>query len=367
MKRSALLFVILTSFIFSCANQETQQTLKSSNPEAELKFSTNPFVISQENRQNNNINVLVFTKTEGFRHENISEGLKGLRILSDQENWNMTTTEDSRFFNIPFLSEFDVVIFLNTTGDILNELEEAAFESYIKSGGGFLGIHAAADTEYDWPFYQELISAQFLGHQPTQQARLKVHQETHHPSINHLDEVWTLTDEWYYFKEPLKPHAMVLMEIDDSSITEKSPTGQNYPIAWAHQKFEGRVVYTGIGHTKELFSDPIYLEHLKKSIQWSAGKYEIKQIKTWQNLLDYDLTHWDKYLGVPHESVTLPFEFPKQKDVRQGQALGLNNDPLNVFSIEKGVDGEPILHITGEIYGSLTYPSDEPIFEFKRF
>ena len=139
----------------------------------------------------------------------------------------MTTTEDATYFNDKFLSKIDVVVFFNTTGDILNSSEEIALEGFIKSGGGFLGIHAAADTEYDWPFYQELIAAHFASHPPTQKARLIVHQETNHPAIGHLGNEWSLRDEWYSFKEPLKSHATLLMEVDDSSLSGKIPLTQN--------------------------------------------------------------------------------------------------------------------------------------------
>ncbi|MCB0642313.1 MAG: ThuA domain-containing protein [Phaeodactylibacter sp.] len=300
------------------------------------------------------LNVLVFTKTTAYRHQNIPEGIKAFRSLADQENWNLTATEDPGFFNEAYLEKVDVVLFFNTSGDILNPAEEKAFEAYIRNGGGFVGIHAAADTEEDWPFYQELVGAYFDSHPPVQEARLLVRQATQHPAINHLHQDWTPTDEWYYFKAPLKSHATVLLELDESSVTGKAPTGQPHPIAWAHQKFGGRMLYTGIGHTAAQFSNPVYLEHLIRSVQWAGGQYEIAQPNTWQDLLDPELSQWDSYLGVPHESVTLPFDFPKQADVTKGKALGLNKDPLQVFSIETGAQGEPILHITGEIYGGLT-------------
>ena len=226
--------------------------------------------------ENDSLNVLVFSKTEGYRHDNIKIGVAGFRTLAAKKSWKMTTTEDASYFNNKFLSKVDVVIFFNTTGDVLNSSQEIALEAFIKNGGGFLGIHAAADTEYDWPFYQELIAAHFASHPRTQHARLIVHQETNHPAIGHLGNEWLLRDEWYFFKEPLKSHATLLMEVDDSSLSGKIPLIQVHPIAWAHEKFGGRAMYTGIGHTAEQFSDPVYLEHITRSIEW-VGENAVKK------------------------------------------------------------------------------------------
>ena len=226
--------------------------------------------------ENDTLNVLVFSKTQGYRHQNIKIGLAGFRTLAANKSWKMTTTEDATYFNDKFLSKIDVVVFFNTTGDILNSSEEIALEGFIKSGGGFLGIHAAADTEYDWLFYQELIAAHFASHPPTQKARLIVHQETNHPAIGHLGNEWSLRDEWYSFKEPLKSHATLLMEVDDSSLSGKIPLTESHPIAWAHEKFSGRSMYTGIGHTAEQFSDPVYLEHIARSVEW-VGRVILKK------------------------------------------------------------------------------------------
>jgi type 1 glutamine amidotransferase len=224
--------------------------------------------VSEEKKS---LKILVFTKTEGYRHENIKTGIEVLKNVAIKQRWMMTATEDANYFNKIFLSKIDVVVFFNTTGDILNSSEEIALESYIKNGGGFLGIHAAADTEYDWLFYQELIAAHFASHPPTQKARLIVHKETNHPAIRHLGNEWLLRDEWYSFRAPLKSHATLLMEVDDSSLTGKIPLTRVHPIAWAHDKFGGRAMYTGIGHTTAQFSDPVYLEHIILSIKW-AGK-----------------------------------------------------------------------------------------------
>ena len=311
------------------------------------------------------LNVLVFSKTDGFRHLSIPEGIKYLREISDEQSWKMTATEDASFFNVDYLKKVDVVIFLNTTGNVLNKKQEGAFENYIKKGGGFVGVHSASDTELNWSFYHELIGAQFKSHPRTQEARLIVNQNSNHPALSPLGKAWVTTDEWYYFKDAVKPYCNVLLELDESTIKGKGNSEKSHPIAWYHEKFGGRTFYTGLGHTKEQYTSTFFREHLKHGILWAGKRYEIKAPKKWVNLLDKDLTHWERYIGVPHTSVTLPFKFPKKKDVRKGRALGLNNDPLNVFSIEKDKEGNPNLHITGEIYGGLTTKNHYQNYHFK--
>ncbi|WP_303315282.1 ThuA domain-containing protein [Flavivirga abyssicola] len=311
------------------------------------------------------LNILVFTKTAGFRHTSIPEGIKALRTLSDEQLWNMTATEDASFFNPGYLEKIDVVIFMNTTGDILNEKQEKAFENYIKKGGGFVGIHGATHTELNWNFYYDLVGAQFEKHPKIQEARLIVHQDTKHPAINMLDNEWVTTDEWYYFKEPLKSHCKVLLDIDESTIVGSPNSGSSHPIAWYHEKFNGRVFYTGLGHTNEQYSNPFFIEHLKNGVLWAGKLYDISLSNQWINLLDEDLTAWDKYIGVPHTSVDLPFDFPKSDDVTKGTPLGLNNDVLNVFSVGQNKEKENILNITGEIYGGLTTKHMYQNYHFK--
>lgn len=311
------------------------------------------------------LNILVFTKTVGFRHNSIPEGIKSLRQISDEQLWQMTATEDASFFNKDYLKNIDVVVFLNTTGDVLNSNQEKAFENFIKSGGGFVGIHAAADTEFDWVFYHDLVGAQFDNHPHTQEARLKVHHNTNHPALNSLGDEWTTTDEWYYFKNPIKSHINVILELDESTIEGSASTGKPHPMAWYHDKLGGRAFYTGLGHTNEQYANPVFKEHLKLGLLWAGKKFNIQEPTEWTNLLDEDLSLWDKYMGVPHKSVSLPFEFPKSDDVRKGKPLGLNNDPLNVFSVKKDKNEEPILTITGEIYGGLTTKKMYQNYHFK--
>ena len=117
--------------------------------------------------------VLVFSKTKGYRHEAIGVGKETLLALGKQNGFEVDTTENSAFFNEDSLKRYRAVIFLNTTQDVLDPVQQADFKRFIEAGGGFMGIHAAADTEYEWPWYGDLVGAYFKSHPKTQQAKFK--------------------------------------------------------------------------------------------------------------------------------------------------------------------------------------------------
>ncbi len=110
--------------------------------------------------------MLVFSKTAGFRHSSIDEGHAAIEQLGDQHDFQVDHTEDATAFRADVLSHYDSVVWLSTTGDVLNAAQQTAFEDYIKAGDGYTGIHSAADTEYDWKWYGRLVGAYFLSHPP---------------------------------------------------------------------------------------------------------------------------------------------------------------------------------------------------------
>ncbi len=159
--------------------------------------------------------ILVFAKTEKFRHASIPKGKEALLLMGKQNNFLVDTTEDASFFTAEKLKQYDAVVFLSTTGNVLNDEQQAAFESFIKSGKGFVGIHAAADTEYEWPWYNKLVGAYFVSHPKQQKAKLTV-TDHKHASTKHLPQVWERFDEWYNYKSR-NNDVKVLMTIDESS------------------------------------------------------------------------------------------------------------------------------------------------------
>ncbi|MEU9957876.1 ThuA domain-containing protein [Streptomyces sp. NPDC050982] len=216
--------------------------------------------------------VLVFSKTAGFRHDSIPEGVAAVKSLGAENGFTVDATEDARAFSSRNLARYDAVVFLSTTGDVLNEAQQRAFEGYIKRGGGYVGIHAAADTEYDWEFYGGLAGAYFQSHPAIQPARIEV-EDRAHPATSHLGESWNRTDEWYNYRSNPRDRAHVLASLDESSYSGGTMSG-DHPIAWCQEYRGGRAFYTGSGHTKESYADPAFRQHLLGGIRWTVGAAE---------------------------------------------------------------------------------------------
>jgi len=212
--------------------------------------------------------VLVFSKTTGFRHSSIPNGIAAIQQLGAKNGFSVTATEDSSLFTAANLAKYKVVVFLSTTGDILDADQKAAFESYIHKGGGFAGVHAATDTEYKWPFYGKLVGAYFLSHPKIQTATVDVTDRTH-PSTAALPATLTRTDEWYNFRVNPRGQVHVLAVVDEKSYT--GGTMGDHPVAWCHEFEGGRAWYTAMGHTEESYAEPLFLDHLLGGIRSAAG------------------------------------------------------------------------------------------------
>ncbi|MHA4894510.1 ThuA domain-containing protein [Pedobacter sp. PWIIR3] len=219
-------------------------------------------VSAQKNR------VLVFSKTAGFHHSSIDVGMAAIQKLGAENKFAVDTTRDASNFNTANLKKYKAVIFLNTTGDALNNEEQTAFEQYIKSGNGFVGVHSATDTEYDWAWYGKLVGAYFVSHPAQQTATLNVVDRTT-IATKHLPAVWSRKDEWYNFKN-IAPDLNVLITIDETSYTG-GINGATHPMAWYHNYDGGRAFYTELGHVEESYADPLYLNHLLGGIKYALG------------------------------------------------------------------------------------------------
>ncbi|WP_318311220.1 ThuA domain-containing protein [Flagellimonas crocea] len=212
--------------------------------------------------------VLVFTKTEGWRHKSIEKGVQTLRELGRQNGFVALQTESGEDFTAQNLKNYKLVVFLNTTLDVLDNAKQTAFEGYIQGGGSFLGIHSACDTEYDWPWYGKLVGGYFDSHPNdpnVRQATIDVVNKAH-PSTEHLPDSWSRSDEWYNYKN-LNPNTTVLLNLDESSY-EGGTNGSNHPIAWYHEFDGGRAFYTGGGHTEDSYDEPMFRQHLLGAIEW---------------------------------------------------------------------------------------------------
>jgi type 1 glutamine amidotransferase len=222
--------------------------------------------------------ILVFCKTSGFHHDAIEEGKAAILQLGKENNFDVDTTSDASNFTKQNLQQYAAVVFLNTTGDVLDPKQQQAFEQYIKSGKGFVGIHAATDTEYDWPWYGNLVGAYFVKHPKQQVATLKVvNQNT--IATRHLPKEWTRKDEWYNFKWMSPNKLNILITIDESTYEPgEGKMGANHPMSWYQAYDGGRSFYTELGHTKESYADPLYLKHILGGLQYAIGskKMEVK-------------------------------------------------------------------------------------------
>lgn len=213
--------------------------------------------------------LLIFSKTEGYRHASISSGISAIKQLGEENNFTVDATEDASDFTFDHLSNYDAVIFLSTTGNVLNTSQQSAFERYIQFGGGFLGIHAASDTEYDWSWYGELVGAYFDSHPQIQEATIEVADKVH-PSTKSLPDRWTRTDEWYNFGSNPRGDVHVLATLDEDSYSGGN-MGYDHPISWMHSFDGGRAWYTGGGHTSASFSEEYFLNHILGGILWVVG------------------------------------------------------------------------------------------------
>ncbi len=226
-------------------------------------FTFNSFIKKQQR-------ILVFSRTMGFHHKSIAAGNIAIQKLGMENGFAVDTTTDASFFSKKNLKKYNAVIFLSTTGDVLNDEQQKAFENYIQHGGGFAGIHAATDTEYDWPWYNKLVGAYFKSHPKQQNAVIHVTDTTFIATKN-LPFEWKRWDEWYNFKSLQLDGLHILLTIDEKSYTG-GENGDFHPMSWYHEFDGGRAFYTELGHTDEAFSEPFFLQHLLGGIKYAIGK-----------------------------------------------------------------------------------------------
>ena len=233
--------------------------------------------------------MLVFSKTAGFRHGSIDESHAAIEELGEENDFQVDHTEDASIFTAAALANYDAVIWPNTTGDVLNAAQQTAFENYIRGGGGYVGLHSAADTEYEWPFYGQLVGAYFRNHPPgTPAADVMVTDPDDH-STQGLPASYNKIDEWYNYQSPVNPvvggggtdynprnsGVHVLMTVDESDYVEEDGSDgvdDEHPISWCRRIEGGRSWYTGMGHTDESYTEANYLSHILGGIETAAGE-----------------------------------------------------------------------------------------------
>lgn len=226
-------------------------------------------LLSSCNQQKNR--VLVFSKTKGYRHESIEAGKEAISKLGLKNNFEVDTTENADAFTEENLKKYKAVVYLSTTGDVLNANQQIDFQRFIQAGGGFMGIHAAADCEYEWLWYGKLVGAFFKSHPQTQEAIVR--KAKPNALTEGLPTEWKRTDEWYNYKT-ISPDINVLYWLDETSY-KGGENGEKHPIAWYHEFDGGRAFYAGMGHVKESFTDSLYITHIEKGILYAIGNQKL--------------------------------------------------------------------------------------------
>lgn len=216
--------------------------------------------------------VLVFTRAARYRHASIEAGVEALRRLGAEGGFEVEHTEEPAAFSDERLARHDVVVFLNTDSEVLDDAARRALERFVRGGGGWVGIHGAAATEHGWAWYGQLLggAAYLLEHPPPQAARVEV-ERADHPSTAHLPPSFRVEDEWYSFRANPRPHVRVLLRLDEASYGVGELAMGDHPIAWCHELDGGRAFYTGFGHESALFAEPWFTRHLFGGIRWAAG------------------------------------------------------------------------------------------------
>ena len=215
-------------------------------------------------------NVLVYYEAAGFPHTSRDEGVTAIQELGAANDFTVTASEDSSVFTAANLAQYDAVVFLSTTGDALTDEQQEAFEDYFRAGGGYVGIHSAADTEYGWSWYGQMVGGYFRNHPPGTPTATVTINDPDEPSTEGLPASWVRVDEWYNYQSWETPSVngggddynvadsgvKVLASVDESTYVEEDGsdgTNDPHPIAWCSDFDGGRMWYTGLGHTEASF------------------------------------------------------------------------------------------------------------------
>jgi type 1 glutamine amidotransferase len=211
----------------------------------------------------------MLTATAGFRHDSIPTARQVMSSLaSTSGEFSVTPTEDLSTINAAGLADYRVIFFALTTGELgFTGDQKTALLDFVSRGGGFLGVHSATDTLYQWPEYGRLVGAYFQDHPWTQQGTVIV-EDTSHPATAGLSDRFSLTEEFYTFRENPRPRVQVLLRLDAMSVGASG----DYPLAWAHSYGSGRVYYNALGHFQETWRDQRFQRQLVGAIRWAASR-----------------------------------------------------------------------------------------------
>lgn len=230
-------------------------------------------------KQPENHSLLLLTQTAGWHHDSLVVAEEKFTEMAETQNWLLTKANnlDNYFQSVVTLRRFSVIVFLLTSGPIFSEVHQASFKQFVDEGGAVVGVHSAADTNKHWPWFLQLIGAEFVGHPNIQNATM-ITETTTHPSTSFLPPTWQLTEEYYNFAKPLKfDDKKILLRVDENSY-QGGIHGNPHPISWTktHQPAGSRIWYTALGHTPQGYTGSApwnmwFRAHLVAGVQWAAN------------------------------------------------------------------------------------------------
>lgn len=212
--------------------------------------------------------VLIFSKTLKYHHESIPDAIIAIRKLGELHHFTVDTTTNSALFTSQILKKYKAIIFLSTSGNLLDTLQKISLKNFIEAGGGYVGIHSASTSDKDWTWYGHLVGAVFVNHPDPQTAIVRVVDSTANATKS-LPKRWSHKDEWYNFRD-IQSDLHILLEADETTYTGGT-NGPNHPLAWFHAYDGGRSFYTALGHFSETYTDPLYLSHILAGIEYAIG------------------------------------------------------------------------------------------------
>lgn len=222
--------------------------------------------------------VLLVTETAGWHHPSIVAAVPAVQQLARRNSFRLDWQQEGQRITDERLAAFDVLLLINTTGDIFDAEEQGAVERFIQSGKGYVGVHAASDTEYGWPWYTEMLGHMFKIHPHEQTAMLDVHDNAF-PGLTGWPSRLMWTDEYYEFHTgERRPGFNYLITVDESTYDTRAKWGDNvarghgdfHPVSWYREYDGGRMFYTSLGHIPGVFSEPYFLDHLMGGLYYAA-------------------------------------------------------------------------------------------------
>ncbi len=271
-------------------------------------------VCSCQKQQQTERKVLVFSKTLGYRHASIEDGKAMFLRLGNQNSFKVDTTENADYIVEDSLKNYDAIVFLSNTGEILNYAQQSALKRYVESGGGIMGIHGASGAEYSWPWYGKLMGARFESHPEELQTGEIIIIDKNDPITEGLPNLWSFKEEWYNF-DSISPDIKVLATVNESSY-QGGKHGDNHPISWKQEFDGGRSFYTALGHRPEAYRDSLFVRHIMGGLNYAIGVNEPLDYSRATTLPAPDEAHFTRNILLDSMYVSEPMELAIAKDGR---------------------------------------------------